>query len=243
MTLIEHLRELRRRVMVSAVTVFVMIVLSFVFRDYIFDFLLEPGRDAIEGEEEFRLTSFSPTDRVVVIFKLCLYTGLILSSPILIYEMMAFVVPGLTPQEKRLLLPAMLGVAVFLVAGMAFAYFIILPASLDFLLNFESDNFQNEIGASNYIDFVSRIIFFVGLAFEIPMVLALLAKLGVVRAVQLVRFWRYAIVIIAIIAAVATPTPDMLTMSLVIAPLLVLYVLGILFAWALQPKRPRVAPA
>jgi sec-independent protein translocase protein TatC len=243
MTLIEHLRELRRRVMISAIVVFVAIVLSFVFREYIFDFLLAPGRDAIEGDEEFRLTSFSPTDRIVVIFKLCLYTGLILSSPVLIYETLAFVVPGLTPKERRLLLPSMAGVAFFLLAGMAFAYFIILPASLDFLLNFESDNFRNEIGAANYIDFVSRIIFFVGLAFEIPMVLALLAKLGIVRARQLIRFWRYAIVIIAIIAAVATPTPDMLTMSLVIAPLLVLYVLGILFAWVLQPSRPRETPA
>jgi len=241
MTLLEHLRELRNRVMWCAGTVFVMIVLSFIFRGIIFDFLLDPGRSAIANGEEFRLVSFSPTDRIVVIFKLCLYTGLILSSPMIIYQTLAFVLPGLTPREKRLLLPSMAGVGFFLLAGMAFAYFIILPASLDFLLNFESDNFDNEIGAANYIDFVTRIIFFVGLAFEIPMVLALLAKLGVIRARQLVRFWRYAIVIIAIIAAVATPTPDMLTMSLVIAPLLVLYVVGIVLAWMLQPRQPRVA--
>jgi sec-independent protein translocase protein TatC len=243
MTLMEHLRELRTRVTWSAATVFVMLLLAFWFRGEIFDFLLTPGREAIEGEEEFRLTSFSPTDRIVVIFKLCLYSAVILSSPMLIYQTLAFVVPGLTPKEKRLLLPAMAGVAVFLLAGMAFSYYIILPASLDFLLNFESDTFKNEIGASAYIDFVTRIIFFVGIAFEIPMVLALLAKLGVVRAMQLIKFWRYAIVIIAIIAAVATPTPDMLTMSLVIAPLLVLYVLGIAFAWFLQPKRPKATPA
>jgi sec-independent protein translocase protein TatC len=243
MTLLEHLRELRTRLIWSGATVFVMIVLSFLFRGMIFDFLLEPGRASISEGEEFRLVSFSPTDRIVVIFKLCLYTGLILSSPMLVYQTMAFVIPGLTPREKRLLLPSMAGVAVFLLGGMAFAYFIILPASLDFLLNFESDTFENKIGAANYIDFVSRIIFFVGLAFELPMVLALLARLGVVRARQLVRFWRYAIVLIAMIAAIVTPTPDALTMSLVIAPLLVLYLLGIGFAWALQPRRPPVSQA
>jgi sec-independent protein translocase protein TatC len=239
MTLIEHLRELRNRVMVCAIVTFITILLAFWFRDWIFDMLMAPGRDAVEGGEEFKLVSFSPTDRIVVTFKLCLFVGVALASPVIIYEIMAFVIPGLTPKEKRLLMPSMLGVAVFMLAGMAFAYFIIIPASLGFLLNFESDNFANVIGAQYYIDFVTRLVFFVGLTFEIPMVLALLAKLGILRAGQLVRFWRYAIVIIAIIAAVATPTPDMLTMSLVVAPLLLLYVLGILFAWVLQPAHPR----
>jgi sec-independent protein translocase protein TatC len=241
MTLLEHLRELRNRAFVSVAVVLVMIILSFVFRDMIFNFLLEPGRGALG--QDFKLTSFSPTDRISTIFKLCFYTGLILSSPVVIYEILAFVLPGLTPREKRLLLPSMGGVALFLLAGMAFAYFIIIPASLDFLLNFESDDFDNEIGATAYIDFVTRLMFFVGIAFELPIVLAVLAKLGFVRAWQLVHFWRYALVIIAIIAAIATPTPDMLTMSLVIAPLIVLYVLGIVFALVLQPRDPAGARA
>jgi sec-independent protein translocase protein TatC len=241
MTLIEHLRELRNRVMVSAIVTFVMILAAFLFRDVIFDVLMAPGRDALG--EDFKLAAFAPTESLVVTFKVCLFTGLILASPVVIYEVMAFVIPGLTPREKRMLLPGMAGVTVFLIAGMLFAYFVIVPSSLDFLLNFQNEDIETLIRAEYYIDFVTRIIFFVGLAFEIPMVLAVLARLGIVRAGQLMRFWRYAIVIIAVIAAIATPTPDMLTMSLVVAPLLLLYVLGIVFAWFLQPKQPRVAPA
>jgi sec-independent protein translocase protein TatC len=127
---------------------------------------------------------------------------------------------------------------------MAFAYWIILPASLGFLLDLGGDNFNPVIGAKQYIDFATRIVFWVGLSFELPMVLALIARLGVVRAKQLLGFWRYAIVIIFVIAAIVTPTPDPLTQSLVAGPLLGLYVVGIGFAWLVQPKRPRQeAPA
>ena len=122
---------------------------------------------------------------------------------------------------------------------MAFAYWIILPASLGFLLNFGGDNFDQKIGVKQYFDFAIRIIFWVGVSFELPMVLTLLAKLRVVRAKQLLGFWRYAIVIIFIVAAIVTPTPDPLTQSLVAGPLLGLYVLGIGLAWVVQPKRPK----
>ena len=242
MTLIDHLRELRTRVFICAVTVAVMVMVSFVFRDRVFDFLLEPGRNAVKDGQEFRLNSFSPTDRVFVVFKICGYAGLILASPIVIYQILAFVIPGLTPRERRAIFPSVFGFLAFLLAGMAFSYYVILPASLGFLFGFEDKVFENEIGAQQYIGFVTRMIFWVGLCFEMPMVMMFLAKLRVARAGQMLRFWRYAIVIIAVIAAVATPTPDAVTMSLVIVPLLGLYVLGIGMAWVAQPKRPAESP-
>lgn len=235
MTLIEHLIELRNRVLISAAALLIGCLVCFFFWETILGWLIAPAR---ADDPSFRLSSFSPVDRISAIFKIGLYGGLILASPVVVYELLAFIVPGLTPRERKLLAPGMFGVVVFLAAGMAFAYWIILPQSLSFLLDLGSDQIQSQIGIRQYMDFVTRIIFFVGIAFELPMVLALAAKLRIVRAKQLVHFWRYAIVIVFVLAAIITPTPDPFNQALVGGPLLVLYFVGVLFAWILQPKRP-----
>ncbi len=241
MTLIEHLKELRNRVIVSAAALVITTLVCFYFWETILGWLLAPGR---EYDPNFRLTSFSPVDRIGAIFKIGLYGGLILASPVIIYEVLAFIVPGLTPRERRMIAPGMFGVVFFMLAGMAFAYWVILPASLNFLLDLGSESIENKIGIKEYLSFVTRIVFWVGVAFELPVVLALAARLGIVRARQLLSFWRYAIVIIFIIAAIITPTPDPFNQSLVAGPLLLLYFLGILFAWIVQKRRPPgTAPA
>lgn len=240
MTLIEHLKELRNRVIWCAVSLVGGVVLCAVFWQTILGWLLAPAR---ESHPEFELTIFAVTESISVLFKIALYGGLIVASPMVLYQTLMFVVPGLTASERKLILPAVLGGVGFLLAGMSFAYWVILPVSLNFLLDFGSDQFDPEIGASQYIGFALRIIFWVGLAFELPMVMALLARLGLVRARQLIGFWRYAILIIFIIAAVVTPTPDPLTQSLVAGPLILLYILGIVFAWILQRPKPRPTPA
>ncbi len=235
----EHLKELRNRVIICAVALVVGTLVSFFFWETLLGWLLAPARNDIPN---FKLSSFSPVDRIGVVFKIGLYGGLIVSSPVIIYEVLAFVVPGLTPRERRMLAPGMFGVVAFLLAGMAFAYFVILPASLNFLLSVGEDNFQNVTGAKEYLDFVTRIVFWVGVSFEMPMVIALAARLGLVRARQLLKFWRYAIVIIFVIAAVITPTPDPFNQTLVAGPLFFLYFIGILFAWIVQkPRAPQIA--
>lgn len=236
MTLLDHLKELRNRIMVAGIALVICTLVSFYFWEVILGWLLAPGR---EYDSNFRVSSFSPVDRIGAIFKIGLYGGLILSSPVIIYEVLAFVVPGLTPRERRMLAPGMFGVVVFLLLGMAFAYWVILPASLTFLLEVGSDKIQNVIGIKEYMDFVTRIVFWVGIAFEMPMVIALAARLGIVRARQLLGFWRYAIVIIFIIAAVITPTPDPFNQTLVAGPLFFLYFVGIFFAWLVQRGRPK----
>ncbi len=236
MTLLDHLKELRNRVMVAGLALILCTLVSFYFWETILGWLLAPGR---QYDPNFRVSSFSPVDRIGTIFKIGLYGGLITSSPVIIYEVLAFIVPGLTPKERRMLAPGMFGVVIFLLAGMAFAYWVILPASLNFLLGVGSDKIQNVIGIKEYMDFVTRIIFWVGLAFEMPMVIALAARLGLVRAKQLLVFWRYAIVIIFIIAAVITPTPDPFNQTLVAGPLFGLYFIGIFFAWVVQRGRPK----
>lgn len=241
MTLVEHLKELQRRVVFCAVFVTAGILLAFVFRGWLLDFLLDPGREAFPDDKEFKLVTFAPFERVTIIFKICFFGGLLMASPFVIYEILAFVLPGLTPKERKILFFSVGPVIVFLLAGMAFAYYIILPASLDFLYNFESEDLESLPQATPYIDFVTRLVFFVGLTFELPVIMAVLAKIGLVRARQLIGFWRYALVLIAIVAAIATPTPDALTMSLVVVPMIALYILGILFAWVLQPRQQAAA--
>lgn len=239
MTLLEHLKELRNRVFICSIAVVIGVLICFFFWETILGWMLAPAREQIEG---FKVSSFSPTDRIGIVVKIGLYGGLIIASPVIIFQMLMFVVPGLTPSEKRLLLPGVLGTIVFLIGGMAFAYWVILPASLGFLLELGSDEIQNVTGVKQYVDFVVRIVFWVGISFELPMVLALAARLHLVRARQLLGFWRYAIVIIFIIAAVVTPTPDPITQTLVAGPLFSLYFVGILFAWLVQPTKKPVTP-
>ena len=190
-----------------------------------------------KSEENFRLASFSPTDRISAIFKISIYGGLLLALPIIIYEALAFIVPGLTRGERRILLLGTFGCMFFMLAGMAFAYFVVLPRALDFLLGVAAENVENVTGIHEYISFVTRIILWIGIAYQLPMVLAVAARVGVVTAGQLLRFWRYAIVLVFILAAIATPTPDPLTQSVVAIPLLGLYFLGVLFAKILYTPR------
>lgn len=244
MTLVEHLRELRNRLLIAGIALIICIVGSFIFWEQILEVLMEPGRNAWpEGEENFRLINFGPTDTFFLAMKIALYSGIILATPVLVWQIMAFVVPGLTSNERKLILPALLGTAFFMLLGMAFAYFVILPASLNFLFDFGNDQVETIPQATLYINFALRIIFWIGIAFELPMVIALLARLGIVRAKKVLGFWRYAVVLIFVLAAVITPTPDPITQTFVAGPLVVLYIVGILLAWLVQPKRKQDALA
>lgn len=235
MTLLDHLKELRNRVVISAIALLIGTLVSFLFWETLIGWLLAPAREA---DPNFKLNIFSPTESIGVIFKVGMYGGLIIASPVFIYELFAFTVPGLTPRERKMIFPGLVGTVIFLLAGMAFAYWVILPASLSFLLDLGNDQFETRIGVNQYISFATRIIFGVGIAFEMPMVLGLAARLGLVRAGQLLHFWRYAIVVIFVIAAVITPTPDPFNQALVGGPLLGLYLLGVGFAKIVQKPRP-----
>ncbi len=238
MTLLDHLRELRNRVIVSAAAVVLGAAVCFFFWDTILGWLLAPGR---AQSPDLKVASFSPVDRIGVMFQIGMYGGFTLASPVVVYEVLAFVVPGLTGRERRVLFPALLGTLLFLLAGLAFGYYLVLPLSLGFLLNFGKENIQNVIGVKQYTSFVVRSMFWSGLAFELPMVLALLGWLGLVKPVQMLHFWRYAIVLIFILACFVVPTPDPFDQTIVAVPLLGLYFLGIGMAWSLQPSRRRKA--
>ncbi len=240
MTLIEHQKELRNRAIICAIALVIGTAVCFYFWETIFGWLLAPARKEIP---DFTTSSFSPLDRIGVVFKIGLYGGLILASPVFIFHLLRFVTPGLTSRERRLLYPGLLGVIAFLLAGMAFAYYVILPRSLGFLLGLGETQIEEQQGVKAYTDFVVRIIFWVGVSFELPMVMAILSRLGMVRAKQLWHGWRYAFVGVFVVAAVITPTPDPLTQAMVAGPMFVLYIAGIGMAWLARPRRRALAPA
>lgn len=240
MTLIEHLKELRNRLVICALAVVVGALVCFFFWETILGWLLAPGR---AHNPDLRVASFSPVDRIGVIFSIGMYGGFALASPVVIYEILAFVVPGLTTRERRTVFPAIFGTLFFLLSGLAFGYYVVLPLSLGFLLHFGSAQIENVIGIKEYINFVTRSLFFSGLAFELPMVMALLGRLGLVTPGQMLRFWRYAIVLIFILACFVVPTPDPVDQTIVSIPLLGLFFLGIGFAWLLHPSRKQGSSA
>lgn len=229
MTLLDHLDELRKRLIVVSVAVLVTTLLSFAFATQLVDILAQP----IGGVEV--LQSIDVTENISVFMKVSLMGGMILSMPVILYQIIAFIVPGLEPNEKRILFIAIPAAMALFLSGVAFAYFVMMPRAVPFLMSFLG--IRTAPRPQTYFSFITRLIFWIGVSFELPLIMALLARLGAINPQFLLKNARYAVVIIAIAAALITPTPDPLNMSLVMAPLLVLYALGIILAKMLY--RPR----
>lgn len=234
LTLFEHLQELRRRVTISALTVVVGLAVSAYFGEDIIDLLKEPAEKRVDN---FQPQFIEPFELFVTYFRVALLGGLILAMPVIVYQALGFVSPGLKPGERRWLYGTVLGATGLFLAGVAFAYLVALPPALDFLLNFGSgDLAQPNIRIGSYIDFVTRLLFWTGVSFQTPIVVMFLARIGLVRAGQLVRWWRLAVVAAFLVAAIVTPTIDPVTQSLVAGPIIVLYFVGIVLALFVQPK-------
>ena len=229
-TLLQHLSELRRRVFICVVAVLAGSAVSFVFFEEIVEILVEPARDLGLGTGG-ELIYTEVTELLTTAIKVSFVSGLILASPIIVSQCVMFVAPGLTRQEKRYLFGFMPVVILAFAGGVAFAYYILTPPALHFLLTFGGDIATPLIRISNIINLMIRLLFWMGLAFETPLVMFLLASLGIASASSLGRFRRYWVVVAFILAAMITPTVDPVNQALVAGPLLVLYELGILLAW------------
>jgi sec-independent protein translocase protein TatC len=236
LTLIEHLQEIRYRVMVSAIAVVIGLGISAYFADSFIEFLKQPAEDR---NPNFQLQFIEPFENFVVYFRVSLLGGLALAMPVIVYQILRFVSPALRGNERKWLYGTALGATGLFLLGVAFAYYVALPPALDFLLNFNTDLAQPNIRIGAYIDFVTRLLFWTGVSFETPLIVMYLARFGIVRAGQLMRWWRQAIVAAVAVAAVVTPTIDPVTQSLVAGPIIVLYFIGVILAFFVQPKRPR----
>lgn len=229
--LVEHVDAIRKHLFRALIALAITTALSFTFASQIVDLLAHP----IGGIGS--LQAIDVTEPISVFMRVALLSGFILALPYIVFEIFLFMAPGLTGRERFWGLISLPAVVLFFVGGALFSYFVLLPAAIPFLLNFM--NIQTIPRPSTYIRFVTGLIFWIGLAFEFPLVIFLLASLGIVKARALARQWRLAVVIIAIAAALITPTVDPVNMSLVMGPMIVLYMLSILLA--MIPPRGRTA--
>ena len=228
LTILEHLQELRYRVMVCAAALVVGIGVSiYPLTRIAFDFLIQPGKDEIDG---FQLHQFELLEYWSTYFRVSLLLGLAIAMPVIMYQVLAFVGPGLTRTERRWLYPMVVGCSGMFVVGMAFAYYVELPPALRFLLNTGNDDIEATIGVKTYVDTVTRLLFITGLTFQLPFVIMALAKIGIVTSRKLIGWWRYAILASVVAAAIVTPSIDPYTQTIVAVPILVLYCIGVVLA-------------
>jgi sec-independent protein translocase protein TatC len=233
LTLVEHLQELRRRLIICSVAIVAGLAVSALFTDDLLRFMKEPAEDRREG---FVLVFLEPFESFVTYFKIALMGSLVIAMPVIVYQVLAFVAPGLKPNEKRWLYGTVVGSTLLFLAGVAFSYYVALPPALGFLLNFQDDIAQPQIRLGSYFDFVIRLLFWTGVSFETPLVVMFLGRFGIVTARKLIGWWRYAIVGAFVVAAVVTPTPDPVTCTVVAVPLIALYFLGVILAFIVQPR-------
>jgi sec-independent protein translocase protein TatC len=220
--LLKHLEELRQRLFKAFLALVITTAVSFAFSQKIIEYLAGP----IGGIAN--LVSIEITENMAIFMKVSLLGGFILAMPIIVYQIMAFVLPGLKQNERVWLMLMVPFATLLFAAGAAFTWFVMLPTAVPFLTGFLG--ITTQIRPENYFDFITRLMFWIGICFEMPLIVMFLAKLKFVTARQLFNGWRYALVLMALIAAAVTPTVDPVNMGLVMAPLMGLYVISIVLA-------------
>lgn len=224
-----HLGELRRRLTISVLTLVVTTVIAFTFHRVIFHLLTGPIQ-GVESLRDQKLVFTQMTEMIGITMKVSLMGGVVLASPMLMYQVLMFIAPGLTSKEKRYVFALLPGAMLSFVAGVAFGYYVLLPPALRFLLTFGSDIATPLIRVGSYINLVVTLLFWLGVAFETPLIMFFLSKIGVVTPRALARQRRLAMVVAFILGGLITPTFDPVNQSLVAVPIILLYELGIWLA-------------
>ena len=220
--LLQHLDELRQRLFKAFFALIVTTGISFTFSQKIINYLATPVGGAS------KLVSIEITENIAIFMKVSILGGFILGMPFIIYQVVAFILPGLKRNERMWLMIMVPFATLLFVAGVAFTWFVMLPTAVPFLTGFLG--ITTQVRPQNYFDFITRLMFWIGLCFELPLIIMFLAKLKFVTAKQLLNGWRYAVVVIAIVAAAVTPTVDPVNMGLVMVPLMGLYIISIVLA-------------
>jgi sec-independent protein translocase protein TatC len=225
LTVVEHLDELRTRIIASAAVLVVAVGLAFWQNGWLLEIANAPLPD---GHEPL---TFGVSEPFFTTVKLSFYAGILLAMPVLLYQACAYILPAFSDRERRAVLPFLVMVPALFVAGVVFAYYVVLPPALSFLLNFNADDFNIQVRASEYYSFFMLTEISVGLLFQIPVGILAVTRLGLITPRQLARNRRYALLVVAIIAMLL-PGTDPVTMLLCMLPLYVLFELSILLARA-----------
>ena len=236
-----HLVELRKRLVISAVSLIVVFLAMFYFHEIILNWMVEPLNQALYevGKKSVHAADGMVTTSQVggaffVALKVSFFAAIVGALPIILSQIWLFVAPGLYANEKKMIIPFILGGTFMFVSGVLFAYYVVTPFGFDFLITFGSFKFTPLINIEDYVGFFTKIMFGFGVAFELPVFAYFLALLGLINDKQMIAFFKYAIIIIFIVAALLTP-PDVLTQMLMAGPLIILYGVSILIVKVVNP--------
>jgi len=220
MSLFDHLEELRMRIFTALIAVAISCALCFIFVKPIVQILQVPAQGV-------KFLQLAPGEYFFVSIQVAGYTGILLASPFILYQIIQFILPGLTRRERRLIAPVVFGSTILFFGGIIFAYGVLIPAALQFFINYGADVVEQLWSIDKYFKFVLLLLFSTGLAFQIPVIQSLLGALGIVSSQQMLKGWRVVIVGSLILGAILTPSTDPLTQSLLAGAVLGLYFGGI----------------
>jgi sec-independent protein translocase protein TatC len=230
MTFLQHLAELRKRIIIILISVFLCSSISYSFSLKILTFLKGPVE---------KLIFIAPTEAILVRIKLSILMGAFFASPIILYEVWKFIAPGLYVKEKRLLLPLILASWFLFILGSVFAYFVILPISVKFLLGIGAGSLEPMISAARYLTFVAYLLFGSACAFQLPLILLVLVWLGILNPKTLMSSRKYVFLLVFVVAAIITPGTDVVSQILVAIPLFLLYEISIWLSYIAYRKKKR----
>ncbi|MBM3468329.1 MAG: twin-arginine translocase subunit TatC [Alphaproteobacteria bacterium] len=239
--LLHHLLELRQRLIYSLLGFFAAFVLCYAYAESIFHFLVHPLTILLQEKGHHRLIYTGLTEAFLTYIKVAAFAAAFLSFPVVASQFWLFIAPGLYHQERKVFIPLLIATPVLFIVGAFFAYYVIFPLAYSFFLSFESPGsinqlpIQLEAKINEYLSFVMRLIFSFGVSFELPVLLTLLANVGMISSRGLIEKWRFAIIGIFIIAAVITP-PDILSMVGLAIPLIILYGISILMVRSVEHR-------
>jgi sec-independent protein translocase protein TatC len=233
MTLWEHLEELRRRIIISIIALFAGFIFSWFYRNPIFDIVQAPFLQYVAKGD--KLSFISLTEPFMVYMKLCAVASLIIMSPIVISQLWLFIAPGLYKKEKMYAIPFIAFASIFFLAGCVFSYYYVFPFACRYFLQVGSQ-FKQEVRVDDYFSLFSKLTLAIGLVFETPILAFFLAKIGIINHHFLLNKLKYAILGAFVISAIITPTPDLVTQTILAVPMIGLYMLSILIAWAFGKK-------
>lgn len=229
-SVLDHLRELRKRLLWSAIAVVITTTACFFFVEQIFDVLRQPAGDV-------DLQVIEMTEGFSTFMRVAMVSGIVLAMPFLMYQFLMFVIPALTASERKMVLLVLPVVTIMFAGGVFFGYRYLLPPATQFLLTFSSEVAEPQIRLSNYINFVTRLLLAIGIIFELPVVTTFLARIGVITSDWLAKRRKIMIVFSFVLAAFITPTPDAVNQSIVAGTLIVLYEISIWMARLVQRRR------
>lgn len=237
MSFLDHLDELRTRLVRSLLAIVAGFVVAFAFIERLFGFIMRPLQEVLP--DGGRLIYTEPAEAFLLYMKVAALVGLLLATPVVLYQVWMFVAPGLYANEKKFAIPFVLFASIFFMAGAAFSHYMVFPWAWQFFAGFTTDYMQFMPRIQPVFSLYVKLMLAMGLVFQLPTLVFFLARVGVVTPGFLVKNVKYAILIIFVIAAIITPTADPVTQSLVAGPMILLYGLSIVIAWVFQKRKPK----